>query len=62
MRMSTRVTRREIVPMLTAKEVAEKMGVDRNEVYRLANRRDGLRAYKVSGRLRFKPEDVEEYM
>lgn len=48
--------------MLTAKEVAEKMGVGRSEVYRLANRRDGLKAYKVGAQLRFKPEEVEEYM
>ena len=44
--------------MLTAKEVAEKMGVDRSEVYRLANRRDGLKAYKVGAQR----EEVEEYM
>ena len=48
--------------MLTVKEVAARMGVDRSKVYDLAHRRGGLRAYKVGSQLRFKPEEVEGYM
>lgn len=62
MEITKRVPKREIIPLLTAREVADRMGVDRNRVYELANRAGGLRAYKVGGLLRFKPEEVEAYM
>lgn len=62
MRTSERFTKQKIVPLLTSQEVADKLGIPRSAVYPLANRRDGLRAYKIGGLLRFKPEEVETYI
>lgn len=50
------------VPMMTVDEVATHLSVNRATVYRLCAKPNGLRAYKVGGCTRFKPEDVEEYL
>lgn len=47
--------------MLTANEVANRLGIKRSAVYNLCYKPSGLRAYKVGGCLRFKPEEVEAY-
>lgn len=48
-------------PLMTPDEVAACLRVHRGTVYRLV-KSGGLRAYKVSGRIRFKTEDVEDYL
>ncbi len=48
--------------MLKPKEVADMLGVSVYTVHRLKFKPDGLRAYKVAGAVRFKPEDVEAYL
>ncbi len=48
-------------PMMTPDEVAALLCIHKATVYRLA-KSDGLRAYKVGGLLRFKAEEVEEYL
>lgn len=50
------------MPLLTAKEVADKLGVSVCTVYRLANQRGGLRGYKVGRLVRFKAPEVEAYI
>ena len=44
--------------MLKPKEVADMLGVSVYTVHRLKFKPDGLRAYKVAGAVRFKPEDA----
>ncbi len=61
MSVSKRAPRREIIPMLTADEVAERLGIKRSAVYNLSYKLGGLRSYKVGGLLRFKPDDVEAW-
>ena len=48
--------------LLTAQDVAARLGVCLNTVYRLASKGDGLRAYKVGRCIRFKAEDVDAYL
>ena len=48
--------------MMSVSELAEQWGVSVHTIHRLANRKDGLRAYKVGSLLRFKPSDVEAYL
>ena len=48
--------------LLSANEVAERLGISVPTVYRLAHRRDGLRTLKVGASLRFRPSDVEAYL
>jgi excisionase family DNA binding protein len=48
-------------PLLTIDEVRSRLNVSVSTVRRLV--RDGkLRAYRVGGRLRFKPEEVASYV
>lgn len=49
-------------PLMTVKEVAERLKITRATVYRLCAKPDGLRIYKVGGCTRFKPEEVDEYL
>lgn len=49
-------------PLMTADEVAARLGIHRATVYRLCGKPDGLRSYKVAGCIRFKSEEVEEYL
>lgn len=49
-------------PLLTAQEVAEQLKVNACTIYRLKDKPDGIRAYKVGNLLRFRPEDVEAYL
>ena len=48
--------------LLSAQEVAEQLGISQDTVYRLTQKKDGLRAYKVGRLTRFKPSDVEAYI
>lgn len=48
--------------LMTPNEVAACLRVHRSMVYRLCNKPDGLRSYKVGNRIRFKSEEVEEYL
>ncbi len=48
--------------LLTAVEVAERLNVTRATVYHLCAKPDGLKSYKVGSLVRFKPEDVDEYV
>lgn len=48
--------------MMSAKDVAELLNLSVYTVYRLKDKADGLRAYKVGGCIRFKRSDVEEYL
>ena len=48
--------------MLSPNELAELWGVSVHTIHRLANRRNGLKAYKIGGSTRFKPSDVEAYL
>lgn len=48
--------------MLSPNELAEMWGVSVYTIYRLANAKNGLRAYKVGSLTRFKPADVEAYL
>ena len=48
-------------PLMTVKEVMEYLSISRTTLYRIMQ--DGeIRSYKVKGSLRFKIEDVEEYL
>lgn len=51
-----------MAPLMTTEEVAVRLGVHRTTVYRLCAKREGLRSYKVGGCVRFKAEEVEEYL
>lgn len=48
--------------LLTPNELAERLGVSVYTVHRLANQKNGLKAYKVGSLTRFKPSDVEAYL
>lgn len=48
--------------MITAKDVAEMLGVSVYTVYRLANKQGGLRAYKIAGCIRFRQAEVNAYV
>ena len=48
--------------MLTAKELAEQLGVSVYTIHRLANQKNGLKAFKVRSLTRFRPSDVEAYL
>ena len=49
-------------PLMTVSEVAERLKINRATVYRLCQKSDGLRSYKVGSCTRFKPEEVDEYI
>ena len=49
-------------PMITVQNVADMLGVTACTVYRLKDKPGGLPAYKIGNRLRFKKEEVEEYI
>lgn len=49
-------------PLLTVNEAAAWLGVTRCTIYRLCAKQGGLRSYKVAGCVRFKPEDLDEYL
>ena len=48
--------------MLSAREVADLLGVSADTVYRLSHKRDGLKGYKIGGVTRFRPAEVEAYI
>ena len=48
-------------PLVSVREVAERLGVSETTVYRLTERRL-LPFYRVAGCLRFTPEDVDAYL
>lgn len=48
--------------MMTPNELAELLGVSVYTIHRLANQKNGLKAYKVGSLTRFKPSDVETYL
>lgn len=50
------------VPMIDAQTVAAMLGVNLCTVYRLKEKPDGLRAYRVGRCIRFKRSEVEEYL
>jgi excisionase family DNA binding protein len=60
--VSKRAPTPEVIPLLTADEVAKQLGVKRSAVYNLCYKPGSLRAYKVGGRVRFKREEVETYI
>lgn len=49
-------------PMMTINEVAAMLGVSSKTIYRLKNKPDGIRAYKVGGCVRFMRSEVEAYI
>lgn len=48
--------------LLSTSEVAEFLGLSVATIYRLANKRDGLKGFKLGGALRFRPSDVEAFL
>lgn len=48
--------------LLSAREVAELMGVSECTIYRLANQKGGIKAVKVGRSVRFRPADLEAYL
>ena len=48
--------------MMTAKELAEQLGVSVYTSHRLAQKKGGLKGYKVGRLTRFKPSEVAEYL
>lgn len=48
--------------MMNVHEVAEMLGVSEHLVRRIAGRGDGIPAYKIGGCVRFKREEVEQYV
>ena len=48
--------------LMTASEVAGILNVSLCFVYRLKDRPGGLPSYRVGNRLRFRPEDVDNYL
>lgn len=48
--------------MLTVQDVAAQLGVSPTFIYRLKDRPEGLRAYRVGRCLRFKQADVDAYL
>lgn len=48
--------------LLTPKELAELLGVSVYTIHHLANKKGGLKAYKVGSLTRFRPSDVEAYL
>lgn len=48
--------------MITAKEVAERLGVSVHTVYRLKDKPDGIPAYRLAGCIRFRPDEVDAYI
>ena len=48
--------------MMTAKELAEQLGVSVYTIHRLAQKKGGLKGYKVGRLTRFKPSEVAEYL
>lgn len=48
--------------LLTAQEVAGRLGVSIHTVYRLAGRAEGLPACKIGRLTRFRPADVEKWL
>lgn len=49
-------------PMISVNEVAERLGVSPDTIYRLKNKPNGLRAYRVGRCIRFRPEEVDAYI
>ena len=47
---------------MTTQQVAELLGVSADTVYRLKEKPDGLRAYRVGHSLRFRRDEVETYL
>lgn len=48
--------------MLSPSELAQLWGVSVYTIHRLANRPDGLKAYKIGSLTRFRAADVEAYL
>lgn len=48
--------------LLSPREVAERLAISVDGVYRLTHRENGLKGCRVGGRLRFRPSDVEDYI
>ena len=48
--------------MMSVKEVAELLNLSIYTVYRLKDKPDGLKAYKVGGCVRFKRSEVNDYL
>lgn len=48
--------------LLTPNELAERLSVSVYTIHRLANQKNGIRAYKVGSLTRFRPADVEAYL
>lgn len=48
--------------MLSPNELAKMWGVSVHTIHRLANSKNGLKAYKIGSLTRFKPSDVEAYL
>ena len=48
--------------LLSARDVADLLGVSIDTVYRLSHKRDGLKGYKIGGVTRFRPAEVEAYI
>lgn len=51
-----------IEPMITAQEVADKLGVSVYTIHRLKFKPGGLKAYRVGRCVRFKPDEVNAYI
>lgn len=49
-------------PMITAQDVAGKLGVSIYTVHRLKSKPGGIPAYKVAGCVRFKSDEVDAYI
>ena len=49
-------------PLISAQEVAARLGVSVYTVYRLKDKPDGLKAYRVGRSIRFRPGDVDDYL
>ena len=47
--------------LMTVREAAVFLDLNRSDLYRLKDKTEGLRAYRIGRLLRFKPEEVAAY-
>jgi excisionase family DNA binding protein len=48
--------------LMSATEVAEYLGISVNTLYQHRYRGEGPPGYRVGGRIRYRPEDVEQWL
>ena len=60
--MATKGNKKEgLEKMLSVEEVANNLGLSKKTIYKLVKKKQ-LTAYRLVNKLRFKPEDIREYV